>query len=278
MSILISTFFIASALYSGQISSGKCPFEKWTSYRSMVLLRVRARDAYLFQTSHVEIDADGAPNAYHPDDVHLDCVKGSGFKGLDCPGNAGYHGRDADRSGMAGWRDILLQDPIDSTRPYIQSRLSKFSGYYVSQTSLQDKSKVMTNTKRYVDARNVPYLVLPGEFNKMIGTGRVGDLGFALNIETHKSSPFIVADVGRASADLGEISMALAAALGGVNPNPRTGAGAPPGGTLFVVFPASRHVPPWPVSTMQIRNNVNHLLGALGGKAAIEKCKFSLSM
>lgn len=55
----------------------------------------------------------------------------------------------------------------------------------------------------------------------------MGDMGMAKKKRTGAAAPFIVADVGQAKASLAEMSIALATALGGVNVNARTGAGAP---------------------------------------------------
>lgn len=67
-----------------------CAFEQWSKYQGSLLRKHATRPAYIFATDNVGVDADGAPNAYHPDDVGLNCTKGTGFKGLDCPENAGY--------------------------------------------------------------------------------------------------------------------------------------------------------------------------------------------
>lgn len=101
----------------------------------------------------------------------------------------------------------------------------------------------------------------------------MGDLGYAVNIATGKVSAFIVAEVGPPNAELGEMSIALATALGGINPNPRTGAGVPKGKTIYVVFPKSRLVPAWPLTNAQIAANAERLLETIGGSAVIEACK-----
>ena len=66
-----------------------------------------------------------------------------------------------------------------------------------------------------------------------------------MNLDNGKTSAFIVAEVGPRMRN-GEMSIALAQALGGQNPNPRTGAGKPDGKIAYVVFPKSRANPAWP--------------------------------
>jgi hypothetical protein len=244
-----------------------CPFSKWTSYRSSTLLR-HTTGAYVFATAEVKVDADGAPNAYHPDDARLDCRKGSGFKGLDCPGNAGYPKGD--------WWNVLVRDPAVRSRPYVQPPGSVFPGFFVSMTSLRDGTKPATDTTSYVDARTVPYLVFPGSFSTMKGTGIVGDVGYATNTSNGKRSPFIVAETGPPSALLGEMSIALGSALGGTNPNPRTGAGAPKGKIVYVVFPRSAASPRWPLTNEALTTRVDGLLSRVGGIQAVEACTSAL--
>lgn len=256
----------ATAAISTNAMSAECNFTKWASYQDTTLYKHVGSSAYIFQSTNVKVDADGAPNAYHPDDIRLHCSKGQGFRGLDCPENAGYPNRH-------WWPSALVADPDNPSEPYVQTSSSAYPGYFVSQTSLFDKTKSKVDSARFVDARNIPYLVFPGAFNSMRGTGTLGDLGYAINISNGKKSPFIVADVGPKQAALGEMSIALAAALGGIDPNPRTGAGTPKGKILYVVFPKSSATPAWPLSGAQIAAQADRLLGEVGGLAALERCK-----
>jgi hypothetical protein len=142
----------------------------------------------------------------------------------------------------------------------------------VSQTSLTDKTKIATDPSKYVDSRAIPYFVFPGKFIKMAGTGGLGDFGYAVNRSTGKSSAFIVAETGPSGAELGEMSIALATALGGVDPNPRTGAGTPAGRIIFVIFPKSHSSPAWPLSVEKIAADSMKQVDSVGGKSALEGC------
>lgn len=61
----------------------------------------------------------------------------------------------------------------------------------------------------------------------MTGTGKCGDLAMARSADGKFDSAAIVADGGPREADLGEMSLALATALGGTDPT-RATAGACP--------------------------------------------------
>jgi hypothetical protein len=265
----ISRLLLVAAGITAAFNAGAamCEFTHWIKYQNTSLLKHASTSAYIFQSVKVKVDADGAPNAYHPDDVGLHCVTGNGFKGLDCPANAGYPNH-------SWWNSVLVPDQSDPTRAYVQKASSTFAGYFVSQTTLQDRTKETTDPAKFVDSRTVPYLVFPRKFHELAGTGTIGDLGYAVNLQSEKSSPFIVADVGPADAELGEMSIALAVALGGSNPNPRTGAGIPVGKTIYVIFPRSRFTPAWPVSNEKVSAQADKLFNAVGGKAALGNCIF----
>jgi hypothetical protein len=245
-----------------------CDFQKWEKYQGTKLLREKQNGPYIFSTSQVKVDADGAPNAYHPEDVGLDCKKGTGFKGLDCPANGGYPKK-------SWWRSAIVPDPQNNKKGYVQPD-GAFKGYFISQTSLKDNSKSNLDTKKYVDSTQVPYLVFPGEFNTMNGTGLMGDFGYAINIDNGKSSPFIVAEVGPPKAHLGEMSISLGSALGGSNPNPRTGSGTPEGKIVYVIFPYSKNFPAWPLSQEEIQSKVTSLLSTIGGEETLRFCADAL--
>ena len=55
-----------------------CPLAHWDDYGGATVPQCRA-GAYVFATTHAQVDADGA-NAYHPDDVGLNCKTGTGFR------------------------------------------------------------------------------------------------------------------------------------------------------------------------------------------------------
>ena len=72
----ILLYLISTAVIAQQT----CKFGTWSDYQNTSLMRNADASAYLFRSSHARVDADGAPNAYHPDDIGLHCTKGSVFK------------------------------------------------------------------------------------------------------------------------------------------------------------------------------------------------------
>lgn len=217
----------------------------WFDYKGTAINRIGDGGAYIYRTSYVALDADGSPRAYHPDGI-----------GIDANANAGYPNK--------SWRDVLVVDPADPERPYVQPD-GKYAGYFVSKTSLRSRKLPDTDPRAYVDSELFPYIVFPGAFYAIKGTGEYGDLVMARAIGTKFETCAIVADGGPKESALGEMSLALAVALGGKNPNPRSGTGAPKGIFEYIVFPKSAATPAWPRDLGQIDAEARKRLADLGG-------------
>lgn len=166
-----------------------------------------------FFVSGMAIDADGAPNAYNPDDT-----------GLDELANAGEPGH---------WDGIITDR---EGNPLIQREADPFPGYYISCTSLSDETKKFTDPTGYVDASKIPYVVLPEDVADR-GGARLGDFAVVMNLRNGKSSFAIYADIGT----LGEGSVALADALG-IRSDARHGGASD--GILYLLFPGSGNLRP----------------------------------
>jgi hypothetical protein len=221
-------------------------------YRGAKIRKIPNSQAYFYVITRMAIDADGAPNAYHPQD-----------KGIDALANAGFP--------RGNWKAILVVNPAKPNEPFVQPE-GEFAGYFVSQTTLQDRSLPVTDIRRYVDSRQVPYIVFPGSFFALRGTGNFGDVGVVMNLDNGKESPFVVADAGPPDAPLGEVSIRLAENLGGMNINPRTGAGMPRGRFVYLMFPRTKSDPAWPVSNEQLQRRTQELLASIGGWERIRAC------
>lgn len=178
--------------------------------RNVPIGRLRGNTAFFYE-SGMTIDADGAPNAYHPDNT-----------GLDDLANAGTPGR---------WEG-LAKDP--DGEPYVQGPDDPYPGYYISATALADRSKPPNDPSRYVDASRIPFIVLPGGMARQLGA-RPGDFAAAFNQRNGKSSYAIFGDVGPFDR-IGEGSIALAENLG-IRSDARNGGARR--GILFLVFPGS---------------------------------------
>lgn len=178
--------------------------------RDIPIGRLPGSSAFFYE-SGMTIDADGAPNAYHPDNT-----------GLDDLANAGTPGR---------WEGLAKDADGE---PIIQGPNDPFPGYYISATALADRSKPFNDPNRYVDASKIPFVVLPGGMARQLGA-RPGDFAAVFNQRNAKSSYAIFGDVGPYDR-IGEGSMALAENLG-IRSDARNGGARR--GILYLVFPGS---------------------------------------
>jgi hypothetical protein len=221
-------------------------FETWTDYRGAALRR-HSSGAYRYVTDHLALDADGSLFAYHPDNL-----------GRDDLGFASWPSGDED------WRWILVADPADPSRPWVQAD-GPAKGYFLSMTTLRDAAGEASDPASYVDSEAVPYIVFPANFLKIEGVGGFGDVAMARNLATGDQSWAVVADQGPAPHPLGEVSLKLAEGLGGRDLNPRNGDGIAPGPYEYMIFPGSRLDPPWPQSAVALRAAAEALFEEVGG-------------
>lgn len=222
---------------------------KWTNIDGTDVFRSQEINAIAYRCDHVSIDADGAPNAYNPENT-----------GLDDLANAGYPHK-------SWWKDVLAEDPMRSNFPYVQREPAKYPGFFVAKTSLRNPDPLVpdTSTEKYVDATRVPYIVYTSDFYKASGTGHLGDFVFVAS-ET-SSSWAILADTG--GHVLGEISISLASKLSGGPVNARNAEGAPRAPLSFIAFLNTAHFLKWPISDVQIQTVGDELSAKIGGSEAL---------
>lgn len=202
-----------------------------------------------FWASGMAVDADGAPNAYHPD----------GHSGLDYTANAGEPGN---------WYGIVTDDGKKTGKPVVQGEGDPCTGFYVAATSLHDPNCERQNPRRYVDSATVPFFVLPPPLSANFNV-QLGDLGVVINGKNRQRSSAIFGDVGPAMS-LGEGSVALATALG-LNPSARDGGTEAPH-IVFIVFPGSAAAPPWPRDAADLDAAACALFDAWGGMDQFDLC------
>jgi hypothetical protein len=185
------------------------------------------------------IDADGAPNAYNPQNT-----------GLDDLANAGAPGH---------WVGILQDKNGD---PLVQGPDDPFPGYYISCTALADWTKAPNDPTRFVDASKIPYIVLPGAVARELGAWP-GDLAVVVNFWNGNYSYAILGDIGT----LGEGSIALANNLG-ISSDARHGGTW--WGVSYLVFPGSGDHRPKSID--RIDQLGQKLLSDWGGVAKLAAC------
>lgn len=193
----------------------------------------------LFFRADLQVDADGSPRAYHPtnDRIALD-FKANGFPFAVVHVNG---------------------------KPHIQGPRDPAPGFFVSTTSLEDKSKAVTDPLRYVDSETVPYVVLPPTA-RTTGKAKLGDFAVVINKKNGKSSFAIFADVGPRTK-LGEGSIALAKALD-LKKDPKRG--GPVADLIYVVFPGSGNGKP--ISLEEINSTAMRLFSEWGGMDQVNAC------
>lgn len=152
--------------------------------------QTRAPAAPFEIVTRMDIDVDGAPNAYGP----------PGKKTLDYLSNAHYRARA--KGEIVGY----LTDDDHPTVPIIQGPHDPCPGYYVSTTHYVDRAR--RNPKdplRYVDATKINYVVLGDEARRR--GARVGDF-VAVYSRRHRRAVYgIVGDSGNPSGAEGSLHL-----------------------------------------------------------------------
>lgn len=197
---------------------------------------------YFFKAG-MQIDADGAPKAYHKDlSMGLDHLKNAGKKG--------------------NWWGIVTHNGKSGGVPMVQGSDDPAPGYYVAGTSLQDTTKEDEDPDRYVDSAEVPYVALPSGMNFPVKTG---DFGFVINTENSRSSGCVFADIGP-RGKIGEGSIALAEAVG-ISSDPK-GDGTE-SKFIYVLFSDSSMG--WPLTVDFINTHSKELFEQWGGMQRLKE-------
>jgi hypothetical protein len=146
------------------------------------------RSYFQTQTRRMDVDVDGAPNAYRP----------SGTQTLDFLVNAHYLNRPD--------KEIVGYLMDEHNHPIVQGPHDPFPGYYISQTAFTDPANHNEkDPRRCVDARNINYVVR-GEVARKQGV-KVGDFVAVYSKRTRKSVFAIVGDTGNPTGDEGSLHL-----------------------------------------------------------------------
>ena len=244
--------------------------------------------------------ADGAPYAYHPEDlaggailhrcnageVHL--ADGATYEGAES--NAvctGRFQRDVAAIAAAGWDDSgvgavrwhglaaegsarIAGQRVPRVRPLVAN-----SGFYVSQTVLTDDRYPVTDPRRYADATSVAYAVVRRDQGVPLGTYGVAYRTRGCGVRrTCDPVPFVVADHGpRAGAG----SLALAYAISGLTLPDRFDAqnryrGQAGAGDVLTVFFGGEGRDS-PLDAVSVRKRAEDAFEAWGGEDRLYRCR-----
>ncbi len=182
-------------------------------------------------TKGAAVCADGAPNVYGP----------TGTNHLDLIGNAHVDPRDLE----SAWCGVVTDK---DGNPIIQGPSDPFPGFYVSPTAGHDPKYNVNDPRRYLDARTVPYIVVPEIYIKLLG-GSMYDV--CLVAYKNVTAPAFVGEIG---PHFGEYSMATCQNLG-INNNPKNG--GCDSGVTCTIWPGSSKG--YPRSVEDIAEQVNSL-------------------
>lgn len=177
-------------------------------------LRQDADGSWVVENIGMAVDADGSGRAYAP--------LGSGLESLDYIGNAGHKG---------DWWGIAC-DPHGV--PYIQGDTAPQAapdskGFYVSTTTYERRQFPVNDCRRYLDAENESFIVVPLHFRRSVPGIVIGCKAIATYRGLDQAA--VVGDIG---PDFGEGSIALAKRLG-IPGNPKTGGVL--SGVTYRIFP-----------------------------------------
>jgi hypothetical protein len=244
--LLLAALFPNIQAASGPASHTICKKSKLFTAQSIVAWSAPAAGHGFFYKSGLAIDADGAARAYHPNDR----------LGLDSLAHAGHRGN---------WWALVTDNEKTSGTPVVQGPSDPAPGYYVSTTALYDRANPNPrDPHRYVDAANIPYIVL---HPKALRHAQLGDFATVVNLHNGKVSAAIVADESAPNLRVGEGSIALAEVLG-VDSSPRHG--GQDGDVVYIIYPASGNGRPRKLE--EILANSNQLFEAWGGLDRMNAC------
>jgi hypothetical protein len=207
-----------------------------------------------FHRGSLQIDVDGSPRAYYPNNA-------SALR-LDVLANAGRDSKTYIQGDSYG--RIVAQGP----RP----------GFYVSATSLRFDPRIMWQCDNFPDAEVIPYFIYPPNRNAL----ELGDVGVIVHVPTMAWTPAIFGD-SNDSRRVSEVSLRVAVNLGLSKIDPVTlrvtGKSAADGiddqDFFYLYFPnsafaPSESAPHWPEAS--IRSAATAKFNSWGGLDMVKQC------
>lgn len=168
--------------------------------------------------SQMQVNTDGAPDSYHPDDIGITHICNGVSVGQSCTWKASClpEFRQAKAEHFKGPTKICFFAMATDAQgvPIIQGDTDPKPGYFVSTTALHQPGENIRTPQAQLDSNTVPFAVIPGNWQTSGNPGpKLGDFGVAYRRSNGKSAFFVVGDTGPRNK-LGEGSVALHQALG----------------------------------------------------------------
>lgn len=181
------------------------------------VFRDPASNAIAF-ASQMQVNTDGAPDSYHPDDIGITHICNGVSVGPTCSWKASClrEFRQAKAERFHGPTKICFFAMAKDANglPIIQGNADPKPGYFVSTTALHQPGENIDTPHAQLDSNSVPFAVIPGNWQTSGKPGpRLGDFGVAYRRSNGKSALFVIGDTGPRNK-LGEGSVALHQALG----------------------------------------------------------------
>lgn len=181
------------------------------------VFRDPASNAITF-ASQMQVNTDGAPDSYHPDDIGITHICNGISVGQSCTWKARClpDFRQAKAEGFRGPTKICFFAMATDAQglPIIQGETDPKPGYFVSTTALKQPDENPRTPQAQLDSNTVPFAVIPRTWQTSGQPGpRLGDFGVAYRRSTSQMAFFVIGDIGPRNK-LGEGSVALHQALG----------------------------------------------------------------
>ena len=234
--------------------------------------------------SQMQVNTDGAPGSYHPDDTGITHICNGISVGSACAWKASClpEFKQAKAEHFRGPTKICFFAMATDANglPIIQGNADPKPGYFVSTTALHQPGEKVRTPQAQLDSNTVPFAVIPGTWQTSGKPGpRLGDFGVAYRRSNGKSAFFVIGDTGPKNK-LGEGSVALHQALGndpfmlrfGVR---RARKGIGERDVVYLLFPKTAQ-PGEKLDTASIDQLAGAQLQAFGGIERLKECAESL--
>lgn len=181
------------------------------------IFRDQPTKALIF-SSQMQVNTDGAPDSYHPDDIGITHICNGVSVGTNCVWKANCLAdfNKAKAEGFNGPTKICFfaMATERNGKPIIQGSNDPKPGYFVSTTALQQPGVDRTTPQAQLDSNHIPFIVIPRHWQQEATPGvKLGDFAVVLRKSSGQMSSAIVGDLGP-KRKLGEGSVALHQALG----------------------------------------------------------------